>query len=392
MLAASFLTAFGALGIFTVVLVYPLALLMLSRRAPPAAPPVTPSVWPTVAIITAARNAAALLPAKLQNFRELEYPPERLILLIASDASTDKTRAIVEAAGDSRIQLVEQTERLGKAAAMNLAMTRTDAEMLLFSDADALLTSDAVQKLARHFADPQVGGVCGQRIAARSGARLRDAQQTYIHFDSTLKRIESARGRISSNDGKIHMIRRALFEPIPPDVTDDLYTALSVIAQGYHFVFEPEAVAEVNIPSRDALHEIQRRRRIVIRSLTGICRMRRVLNPRRFGWFSAGLLINKVGRRFLPFFLLILFTGLIQMAFTSPYAVPIGAVAAVMFVIAAAYIWAAISTGYPFLLKPVRLAQYMLAGFTGTAWGVIDFLTGRRISVWEPRKKDGGAT
>lgn len=366
---ASLLTAIGAFGILTVVGIYPLIVLLLPRRTPPAAPPI-PSVWPTVAIITAARNAAALLEAKIENFRELDYPPDCLMLLVASDASTDATRSIVEAAGDPRVQLIEQTERRGKAAVMNLAATRTDAELLLFSDADALLASDAVRKLALHFADPQVGGVCGLRVSARSAARLRDAQQTYINLDSALKRIESARGRISSNDGKIHMIRRALFSPIPPDVTDDLYTALSVISQGYRFLFAPEAVAEVKVPSRDALHEIQRRRRIVTRSLTGIFRMRRVLNPLRFGWFSIGLLINKVGRRLLPFFLLMLAAG------------AAGLLAAVPMILAAL---AFLAIGG---LLISRLAQYMLAGFIGSGWGVVDFLCGRRVSVWEPRKTE----
>ncbi|MBI9020369.1 MAG: glycosyltransferase [Verrucomicrobia bacterium] len=380
MLEASLLAACGALGILTVVCIYPLILLLLPCRTPPAAPP-TPSAWPTVTIITAARNAAALLEAKIQNFRELDYPSECLILLVASDASTDATRSIIEAAGDPRIQLVEQAARRGKAAAMNLAVEQAGADLLLFSDADALLAPDAVRKLAPHFSDPQVGGVCGLRMSARSAARLRDAQQTYINLDSALKRIESARGRISSNDGKIHMIRRMLFSPIPPDVTDDLYTALSVVSQGYRFLFEPEAVAEVKVPSRDALHEIQRRRRIVTRSLTGIFRMRRVLNPARFGWFSIGLLINKVGRRLLPFFLLMLSGGLLGVVLASSALTKWTLVAAVILLVVFIIRPARLN-------KPLALAQYMLAGFIGSGWGVIDFLSGRRVSVWEPRKTE----
>lgn len=372
MLEGSLLAALGGLGIFIVVCLYPVFILALPRRNPPVTPP-EPENWPSVTMITAARNAAALLPSKLNNFRALDYPPDRLNLLIASDASTDATRKIIETGCDSRIRLIEQTERRGKAAAMNLAVEQTNSELLLFSDADALLAPDAVRKLARCFSDSRIGGVCGQRVAVRNGAGLRDAQQTYIHLDSALKRIESEHGRISSNDGKIHMIRRELFKPVPPDVTDDLYTALSVIAQGYRFVFEPEAVAEVKVPSRDALHEIQRRRRIVVRSLTGIFRMRSLLNPFRYGWFSAGLLINKVGRRLLPFFLLLLAAGLIRMLAAFP-------------LVLALLIMLAICG-----LLVSSLAQYMLAGFIGSGLGVVDFISGRRVSVWEPRKSGGDA-
>ncbi len=386
----SFLISFGAVGILTVVFVYPLALLLSSRRTP-IAPLPDPSDWPSVAVITAARNAAALLEAKIKNFRALDYPPECLTLLIASDASTDETRRIVTAVADPRIRLVEQEKRCGKAAAMNRAVEQTDVDLLLFSDADARLAPDAVRKLARHFKNSQVGGVCGLRASARSAARLRDAQQTYIHLDSALKKIESAHGRISSSDGKIHMIRRALFAPIPPDVTDDLYTALSVISQGYRFLFEPEAVAEVNVPSRDALHEIQRRRRIVTRSLTGILRMRRVLNPVRFGWFSIGLLINKVGRRLLPFFLLMLAVGVLRAILTASIAAPVlfGAVVLLLGIAVCGLVLFLLQSAR--LLKLIRLAQYVLAGFVGTGWGVIDFLCGRRVSVWEPKKMDRGA-
>ncbi len=387
--AGSVLTAFGAFGILTVLFVYPLTLYLLPRRKQEVLPP--PSIWPKVAVITAARNAAALLETKIENFRALDYPPESLILLIASDASTDATRQIVTDAADPRIRLVEQEERRGKAAAMNCAIEQTDAELLLFSDADAQLGPDAVRKLARHFVDPLVGGVCGLRVSARTAARLRDAQQTYINLDSALKQMESAHGRISSNDGKIHMIRRTLFAPIPSDVTDDLYTALSVIAQGQRFLFDPEAVAEVTVPSRDARHEIQRRRRIVTRSLTGIFRMRRVLNPLRFGGFSLGLLTNKVGRRLLPFFLLMLSVGLLRAIFTSSVAAPILFGAGLLLLGFAVYGWVASRRNPARLLKLITLAQYMLAGFVGTGWGAIDFLLGRRVSVWEPKKTDGGA-
>ncbi len=361
MLVASCLVATGLFGVFIVTVVYPLSLLLRARESGVALPP-DPIEWPTVTIITAARNAAALLPTKLDNFCAFNYPPERLTLLIASDASTDATREIVESADNSRIHLVEQQDRRGKAAALNLAVEQTDSKLLLFSDADALLTPDAVRKLARHFSDPKVGGVCGQRLAAHSGAPLRAAQQTYINLDSRLRRLESSHGRISSNDGKIHMIRRSLFEPIPRDVSDDLYTGLSVVAQGFQFLFEPDAVAEVNVPSRDTPHEIQRRRRIVLLSLTGIFRKRCLLNPLRFGWFAVGLLVNKMGRRLLPFFLLLLAAGLFCMLVAQPVLL------ALLFVL-----------GVGGLLIS-RHAQYMLAGFIGTAWGVMDFSLGRRIN------------
>ncbi len=384
MLAGSFLAGLGTLGILTVVVLYPLSLILRPHRK--TEPPPDPEVWPTVTLITGAHNAATVLPAKLANFHELDYPAECLTQLIASDASTDDTRQVVESAADPRVRLVEQKERRGKASALNLAVSQTDADLLLFSDADSRLAPDAVRKLARHFSDPQVGGVCGYRQTVCSGARLREAQQTYIDLDSALKQRESAHGRITSNDGTIHMIRRSLFAPIPLDVTDDLYTVLSVVAQGYNYLFDRTARSEGKVPARDMAHEIQRRRRIVTTSMTCIFRMRRVLNPFRFGWFSVGLLINKVGRRLLPFFLLMLVIGALRMIVASSVAVPVGVGLAVCVLLGAGVWLVATLTRSTRLLKPVELVLYILAGLWGTARGVIDFLLGKRISVWEPQK------
>jgi len=365
--ADSILILLGALGILSVVLLYPLALLLLPRRRTPALPS-EPESWPAVTMITAARNAAALLPSKRENFLALDYPPERLHWLVVSDGSTDRTRQIIEDDPDPRIRLLELSERRGKAAALNLAVEQAETGLLLFSDADAILEPGAVRKLARHFSDPAVGGVCGQRRTSRGGARLRDAQQSYINLDSRLRMLESAHGRISSNDGKIHMIRRTLFETIPQGVSDDFYTLLAVTARNACFLFEPSAVACINLPARDARHEIRRRRRVVLISWVGLFQQPFLLYPRRFGGFAFGLWINKIGRRLLPFFLLMLAAG------------SVWALCAVPLVLAALF-----AAGIAGLLVS-RHAQYILAGLLGTAWGVVDFVIGRRIVRWEPEK------
>jgi len=385
MYAGSWWIILGGGGIFTVIVMYPLLICLWPRTRRPVSMAAAPAL-PPVALIVAARNAATLLPAKLANVSRLDYPPGLLTCVIASDASTDGTRDVVQQAVNPHLRFIEQTQRAGKAAALNRAVKETASELVLFSDADALLAPDAVRKLVRHFSDPDVGGVCGQRVVSGGTMALRGAQETYIHLDSKLKAIESEQGRITSNDGKLYMIRRVLFQPIPPDVTDDLYSALSVISQGYRFVFEPGAVAEIGIPSRSIRHEIQRRRRIVTRSLTGILRMRHMLNPLRYGRFALGLLINKVGRRLLPFFLVAVLIGLarLSLAVWSPVIV-FAAVAAVV-AGGGVLLWLPLPSGSSWLLKPLRAAQYALAGFVGTAWGVCGFLMGRRVRVWEPVK------
>ncbi len=385
-----FLTAFGALGILIVVFFYPLSLWVPRRKQP--LPPTDPSTWPTVTIITAARNADALIGAKIDNFYGLDYPPKRLTLLVASDGSTDETCELVKRIEDPRIQLIEQTEWKGKAAVLNLAVEQAEAELLLFSDVDAMLAPNVVRKLARHFADPHVGGVCGLRRTVSSTLRLRDAQQTYINLDSRLKVLESSRGRITTNDGKIHMIRRALFRPIPERVMDDLYVGLSIIAQGVRFLFEPEAVAEIHAPVRSVRNEIFRRRRMVTLSFSALYQMREVLNPFRFGWFSVGLWVNKIGRRLMPFSLLILLAGALWMVLASSATEMIFVGVGILLLIGAIYGLVALILHRAKWLKPLRLVQYVLAGFIGMAWGSIDYILGRRLScAWDPKKTGRGS-
>jgi len=385
-----FLTAFGAFGILMVVVFYPISLLLSCKKHP--LPPPDPSTWPAVTIITAARNAAALLPSKIDNFRGLDYPPERLTLLVASDGSTDETCEIVRKTADPRIKLIEQVEWKGKAAVLNLAVEQADDPLLLFSDVDAMLAPDVVRKLARHFSDPQVGGVCGLRRAVPSTLQLRDAQQTYINLDSRLKVLESSCGRITTNDGKIHMVRRSLFRSIPERVMDDLYVGLSIIAQGAQFLFESEAIAEIHAPVRNIQNEIFRRRRMVTLSFSAIYQMRELLNPFRFGWFAVGLWINKIGRRLMPFSLLLLLGGLLWMALASSSAGPILFAVAGLLLVAGVYAMTARVLQNSKLLKPLRLVQYVLAGFVGMAWGSIDYILGRRLPcAWDPKKTGRGS-
>jgi cellulose synthase/poly-beta-1,6-N-acetylglucosamine synthase-like glycosyltransferase len=387
MFAGSALLVLGAAGLATVLVCYPLALRVGAQRAPrPPARKPSPGPARTVSVVTAARNSSGLIAEKLANFSALDYPRDRLQLVVASDASTDDTHEIVRAATDDRVSLVVSTSREGKAAALNRAVAATTGELLLFSDADALLAPDAVTRLAAHFDDPEIGGVCGLRMLARSASGIDGAQARYVTIDSSIKTWESRRGRITSNDGKIHMIRRELYRPIPGDVTDDLFTALSVIGAGYKFIFDPHARAVIRPPSHSPRHELARRRRIVNRSLTGIRRVGSVTDPRRFGLFAVGLLVNKVGRRLIPFFLLLMIFG---GALIAGPAATAWALLATLAVIALAALAARLFRDRGPWSRAWSVAGYLSAATAGTALGLIDFVAGRPVVAWEPRKGSG---
>ncbi|MEW5773295.1 MAG: glycosyltransferase [Thermodesulfobacteriota bacterium] len=231
--------------------------------------------------------------------------------------------------------------------------------------------------------------MCGQRVIAGPDRPLASAQRGYVGFDSAIKALESRLGSITSNDGKIYAVRRALFASLPGDVTDDLFAALQVVAAGRRFVFEPAARAAIPAPARNPGHEVARRRRIVCQSLRGIWLLRRLLDPRRFGPFALGLAVNKVLRRLLPLFLLVFFLASLNLApHSSLMALALAGQAGLVLLALLHPVLERLPAAPRAARKAASLAAYFLLGNLGALLGTADFLTGRRAGRWDPRKDD----
>jgi len=384
------LLVFGlAVGaVVAVFLGYPLFLWLRALRRP--APPVGADTEPSVTLLVVVRNGEALVRQKIENTLALDYPKGRLDLIVCSDGSTDLTveRIRAFAVVEPRLTFLSTREHLGKAAALNAGAARARGEILVCSDADALLWPDALRWLVRPFADPGVGGVCGARTLGVERASLSSPQSSYISLDSRVKELESRSGSITSNDGKLYAVRRRLFPTIAEGVTDDLWAALCVVDAGFRFVFEPRAGASIRVPARSASHEVKRRRRIVARSLRALWLMRRLFRPRRGGFYALGLFVNKVLRRLLPVFLLLALVSAATLAGTSATFRTVLLLAVGLLALAA--LGALSPRGVPQpLARGSTLALYFVLGNWGTLLGVVDFLSGRRIVGWDPVKGDG---
>jgi cellulose synthase/poly-beta-1,6-N-acetylglucosamine synthase-like glycosyltransferase len=249
---------------------------------------------PSVAVVVAAHNEAQTIEAKLDNLMSLEYPSDRLQVVIASDGSTDGTDDAVRRRSGDGFKLLSFA-RSGKAAVLNAAVAAISADVLVFTDANSVLRPNAVHALVRPLADPEVGVVAGDQRYTRDGDAEGTAvgERDYWSFDRALKRAQSASGSIVGATGALYAVRRELFEPIPDGLTDDFYVSLAAVARGARLVFEPEAVAyEAAAPS--AAREFRRRARVLTRGLRCVVVMRRLLNPRRYGFFAVQLLSQKL--------------------------------------------------------------------------------------------------
>lgn len=364
-------------------LVYPLWLWILGRHW--GRPHRLDQTWtPTVSLIVACRNPGELLAAKITNTFDLDYPNDRLELVIVADGSTDGSESALRGLDEKRIRFRHLETHGGKAHALNVAMGMASGEVLVFSDVDALLAPSALRLLLRHFGDPIVGGVCGQRILQREQQTLRDAQMSYVDWDSRIKSLESAVGSMTSNDGKLYALRAQAASPIAEGVTDDLDAALKLIGNGWRFVFEPDAMAVVRVPARSPAHEISRRRRVVARSLGGLRLHRQLLDPRRSGLFAISLGINKGLRRLLPIWLLLL---LASNAVLAPGSWLWSALLALQISAYGLAGLGAVAPRFPGRLGSLsRKAFYFVLGNYGTLLGLLDFLRGRKVVRWDPDK------
>lgn len=376
-------------GIVLTLVLYPGIMALLAWRRPRqlTASAAANSLYPSVSVLIVARNAEALLETKIANTLALNYPRNQLQVVVFSDGSTDETPGIITRFSEQGVQGLISELHVGKFEGLTQGAAACKGEIMVFSDADALLAPDALQYLLQWFVDSRVGGVCGQRVIGKDVVALSQPQDRYIHFDSLIKLGENRLGRITSNDGKLYAIRRTLFQPVPPGVTDDLFQALAVIRQGAKFLFEPRARALIRTPSRNVSHELTRRRRIVSRSLRAIWVNRQVLNPRRYGVFAVGLFINKVLRRLLPLLLLILLLATLDLVWVdSRFWLLLGPQLA-GYGLAMLHPLLAERVALPCKLgRMSAMAWYFVVGNWGTLLGVWDFLRGRQLVKWDPQK------
>lgn len=288
---------------------FPLIIFLRGRllRRPFKAAKITPSIG----MIIAAHNEAAGIGAKLDNILSLDYPREKLEVIIASDGSNDSTNEIVRSYGGQQVTLLA-LPRQGKAPALEAAVAASHGEILVFSDANSMYGADALRAISEPFGDPEVGGVAGnQRYISKKNASLSgDGEQGYWDFDRKMKQSQSLSGNVISATGAIYAIRRALFRGVPVGVTDDFAVSTDVIVQGYRLVFAPNAVAYEPVASSGGA-EFGRKVRVITRGLRGVLIVRReLLNPFRYGFYAFQLFAHKVLRRLVVFpLLLVLLTS-----------------------------------------------------------------------------------
>jgi cellulose synthase/poly-beta-1,6-N-acetylglucosamine synthase-like glycosyltransferase len=237
---------------------YPLAAAALVRLRPRR---VRVQDWtPRVTVIVAAHDEEAVIERRLANLLELEYPAELFDVIVASDASTDRTDELVAAfaAREPRVSLL-RCPRGGKVAAQNLAVRQTGAEIVAFSDANSTWRPDALRLLVRSLADPDVAYVCGQLRLLRPDGTNREG--LYWRYEMWVRKQESALGSINGGNGSIYAVRRVDWIDVDPRFGHDMSFPYSFVQRGKRAVYD-EAPLAFEKPARDAEDEYRRKVRM----------------------------------------------------------------------------------------------------------------------------------
>lgn len=259
---------------------------------------------PSVSLLVSCFNEEDVVEQKIRNCLALDYPKDKLDIIFISDGSEDRTDEIVKSFEKNGIRLIRQEGRLGKTSALNLTMPETKGDIVVFSDANAMYDSQAIRKLVRNFADERIGYVVGAALYTDGkNSSAAQSEDSYWKYEIYLKEAESKLHSVVGGDGAIYAIRKILFRTLDRQDINDFVNPLQIIAQGYRGVFDKEAFC-LEETAGEFDKEGRRKQRIVNRSFRGLMKVKEVMNPLRFGWFSFQVISHKLMRWLIPVYLI----------------------------------------------------------------------------------------
>ena len=270
-------------------------------------------IQPAVSIVLSVWNEEDVIENKIKNLLGLDYPREKLEIVIGSDGSTDKTTARIRSFSDSRIVFLESGQREGKMATINQLVKKAKHEIVIFTDARQIFAANAIQELVKNFADPKVGSVSGELIFAPREGGTAKGLNLYWEYEKFLRSQESKVHSMPGATGAIYAIRRELFAEVPNQVIlDDMYIPLKIIEKRYRAVFDKTAKAYDEVA--DSPKQEHRRK---ARTLYGNYQIFGLF-PGMFNIFRSPIAIQLFSHKFLrviaPFFMIMLFMVNVMLA------------------------------------------------------------------------------
>lgn len=338
-------------------------------------------IFPTVTILITAYNEEKAITQKLENTLEIDYPKEKLEILVASDGSTDKTDEIVKKFAEKGVKLFRQEGRVGKTITQNNAVEQAAGEIILFSDATTNYQKSVLREMLPNFADEKVGCVAGKLIYVDdSKSNVGKGAQSYWNYETFLKQSESNACSLIGASGCLYAVRKSAYQPMYAEACSDFLICTIVYKQGLRSVYEPKAICFEETNQRTD-KEMKMRIRVISQTFTDLWRNRQMMNPFRSGFYAIQLFSHKVLRYAVPIFLISALISSGYLATTSWFFETLFLLQTVFYLIAA--------TGW-LIEKMVgkigvfAIPHYFVLANLASILGFYKFLRGERYASWEP--------
>ncbi|WP_374164781.1 glycosyltransferase family 2 protein [Arcticibacter sp. MXS-1] len=288
------------------ILLYILILIRRIFKGKREAPPTSAGELPSCTLVVAAYNEEGYIRNKIENTLALKYPAGKLRIIFITDGSTDSTPVIL--AKFPQVHLLHQPERKGKIAAIHRAMEFVNSDVVVFTDSNTFLNTDALLYICRHYSDPAIGAVAGEkRILTTGEADAATAGEGfYWKYESTLKRWDSELHSAMGAAGELFSVRTDLYQPVSADaILDDFMISMRIAQEGYRVTYEPDAYA-VETASQNVSEELKRKVRIAAGGIQSIIWLKALLNIFKYRTLSFQYISHRVLRWTVTPFLLIL--------------------------------------------------------------------------------------
>ena len=267
-------------------------------------------IIPDVTMIIPVYNEASTIAEKIQNCIEIDYPPEKLQIIVVSDASTDQTGSIVASFPNENILFIDLPLRSGKVSAQNYAVQFCRAPIIIFTDVAIMVKSDAVKRIVQNFHDPDIGAV-SCRDAIVDAKLSRNREKDYIQYDMLVRKYTSKIGTLIGVTGGFYAVRSHIAEGgWNPAFPPDFYVALRCIKKGMRVIEDPEVIAYYKTTSSGS-DELKRKVRTINRGMHALFSTANIhlLNPFRYGFAAIELISQKLLRWLLPVLFLLFFVS-----------------------------------------------------------------------------------
>ena len=358
---------------------YPLSLLFVSGGRDANAKNVT--ALPSVTFIVTVHNEEARIKSKLENTFSLDYPKDRLQLIIASDGSSDRTNEIVRSYSAQGVQLVDLRDRGGKESAQREAVKHATGEIIVFSDVATAMETGGLRQLVSSFSDPTVGCVSSEDcLLGRDGKP--SGESLYVRYEMWLRRLESRANSLVGLSGSLFAARKEVCKDFSSEMQSDFRTVLNSVKLGLRGVSDPLAIGLYQ-DTADQKREWDRKIRTVVRGLTVFFRHMELLNVFQYGLFSYQLFCHKLLRWSVPFFMMLAFVFNLALVKGS-------------FVFSGLLLLQILLYGLGVLgvLRPklqelimVKIPTYFLAVNVSILFAWWRYLSGQRIITWTPTRR-----